>query len=524
MTSPMISSMMLPTLAQIEPIATPAIDWFSVSPLLVLVGGALVLLTASALTTSRPPRGFYALFTVVTAVLAAVCAALLWGRVTDPARGPFSAIGGAVAVDGFSVFFAVVICAAVALTALLADDYLRREGLDGPELYVLMLLSATGGLVMAAANDLIVVFLGLETLSIALYVMAGFHLRRMESQESAIKYFILGSFSSAFLLYGIALVYGATGSTNFSDIAAFLAGNLPAASGLLLAGFALLLVGLGFKVAAVPFHVWTPDVYQGAPTPVSAFLASASKAAGFAALLRVFLSTFQLYRLDWQPIMWALAVLSLVVGSFLAIVQSDVKRMLAYSSIGHAGFILVGAQAASDRGVAGALFYLLAYTFMVVGSFGVVTLVGRRGDADHDLSAYRGLSSRRPALALAFTVFLLAQAGVPLTSGFLAKFYVIGAAVEADSYALALIAMVSAVVAAFVYLRIIVAMYMSVDEGAAEEGSGTEVDAGPAIPVPAAAVLSLGVAVAFTVVVGLLPSPVVDFARDAVPVLLSARP
>jgi NADH-quinone oxidoreductase subunit N len=510
-------------LAQIQPIPTPQIEWSAVSPLLVLVGGALFLLTAAALTRSRPPKGFYALFTVATAVLAAVCSALMWGRVTDPERGAFSAIGGAVAIDGFTVFFTVVICAAIALAALLADDYLRREGLDGPELYVLMLLSGTGGVIMAAANDLIVIFLGLETLSIALYVMAGFQLRRLESQESAIKYFVLGSFSSAFLLYGIALVYGATGSTNFTQIASFLADNLLVANGLLLAGFALLLVGLGFKVAAVPFHVWTPDVYQGAPTPVTAFMASASKAAGFAALLRVFLSTFELYRLDWRPIMWALAVLTLVVGSFLAIVQTDVKRMLAYSSISHAGFVLVGAEAASDRGIAGALFYLLAYTFMVVGSFGVATLVGRRGDADHGLGAYRGLGARRPALALAFTVFLLAQAGVPLTSGFLAKFYVIGAAVEAESYALAIIAMVSAVVSAFVYLRIIVAMYMSSEEGEVA-------DAGPVIRVPLAAGISIGVAVAFTLVVGLIPSPVVDFARDAVPVeppvpeLVSAGP
>jgi NADH-quinone oxidoreductase subunit N len=504
-------------IGQIQPIVTPAIDWSAVSPLLVLVGGALFLLTAAALSAGRPPRGFYALFTVVTSVLAMVCSALPWGQVTDPAQGAYGAIGDALVIDGFSVFFGVVITAAIALTALLADDYLRREGLDGPELYVLMLLSGTGGLVMAMANDLIVVFLGLETLSIALYVMAGFQLRRLESQESAIKYFVLGSFSSAFFLYGIALVYGATGSTNFSRIAEFLAGNLLVANGLLLAGFALLLVGLGFKVAAVPFHVWTPDVYQGAPSPVSAFLASASKAAGFAALLRVFLSTFEIYQLDWRPIMWALAVLTLVVGSFLAIVQTDVKRMLAYSSISHAGFVLVGAEAASDRGVAGALFYLLAYTFMVVGSFGVATLVGRRGDADHSLPAYRGLSRRRPLLALAFTVFLLAQAGVPLTSGFLAKFYVIGAAVEAESYALALIAMTSAVVSAFVYLRIIVAMYMTGEEG-------DDAEALPHIRVPPAAALSLGIALVFTVVVGVLPSPVVDFARDAIPVLVSAGP
>ncbi len=248
-------------------------------------------------------------------------------------------------------------------------------------------------------------------------------------------------------------------------------------------------------------------------------MASAAKTAGFAALLRVFMSAFELYRLDWQPIMWALAVLTLLVGSFLAIVQNDVKRMLAYSSIGHAGFVLVGVQAATDRGVAGALFYLLAYTFMVTGSFAVVALVGGRGDADHDLSAYRGLSAHHPVLALAFTVLLLAQAGVPLTSGFLAKFYVIGAAVEAGSYALALIAMVSAVVSAFVYLRITVAMYMS------EEGDAGATPRWAAARVPAGAALGLAIAVAFTVAVGVLPSTVVDLAtRDAVPVLLSAGP
>ena len=501
--------------AQLEPVLTPQVEWFAVSPLLVLVGAALVLLTAAALSRSTPPKGFYAVFTVVSCGLAVACSVLLWERVTDPTDGPFTAIAGAVTIDGFTVFFTVVIAVAIALGALVSDDYLRREGLDGPELYVLMLLSGAGGIVMAMANDLIVVFLGLETLSIALYVMAGFHLRRLESQESAIKYFVLGSFSSAFLLYGIALVYGATGSTNFSEIARFLSDNVLMADGLLFAGFALLLVGLGFKVAAAPFHVWTPDVYQGAPTPVTAFMASVAKAAGFAALLRVFMSTFELYRLDWQPIMWALAVLTLVVGSFLAIVQSDVKRMLAYSSISHAGFVLVGVQAASDRGVAGALFYLLAYTFMVVGSFGVATVVGGRGDAAHHLSDYRGLAARRPALALAFTVLLLAQAGVPLTSGFLAKFYVIGAAVEADSYALALIAMVSAVVSAFVYLRITVAMYMSDDDAGAPR---------PALRVPPGAALSLAVAVAFTIAVGLLPSAVIDLARDAVPALLSAGP
>jgi len=283
----------------------------------------------------------------------------------------------------------------------------------------------------------------------------------------------------------------------------------PFSNGVLLAGFAFLLVGLGFKVAAVPFHMWTPDVYQGAPTPVTAFMAAAAKAAGFAALLRIFFSTFGPERFDWQPIVWALAVATLLVGSVVALVQTDIKRMLAYSSISHAGYILVGLQAASDRGVAGSLFYLLAYTFMVVGSFGIVTLVGRKGDDRHSLDAYRGLSTRRPALAAAFTVFLLAQAGVPLTSGFLAKFYVIGAAVDSHSYALAVIAMLAAVIAAFFYLRVIVVMYMSGDTAADDDA--------PADPIriPVAAGAALAIPLAFTLVVGFLPSVVIEFARDA---------
>ncbi|MBA2626356.1 MAG: NADH-quinone oxidoreductase subunit N [Acidimicrobiia bacterium] len=506
----------LSLLAQVdaEPLDTPEVDWSGLSPLLVLTVGALVLLTATALGVRRPPRGTWAVATALLSAGAVVATVVLWQRVDDD--GPFGLVADALVIDGFSVFLTGLIATSIGLAALLADGYLRRESLDGPELYVLMLLSGAGGVMMAMANDLIVLFLGLEILSIALYVLAGYHLRRAESTESAIKYFVLGSFSSAFLLYGIALVYGATGSTNLSRIAEFLGQNVLREDGLLLAGFALLLVGLGFKVAAVPFHVWTPDVYQGAPTPVTAFMASASKAAGFAAMLRVFVSTFGLYEDDWRPILFVVAVLTLAVGSILAIVQQDVKRMLAYSSINHAGFVLVGVQAASDRGVSGALFYLLAYTFMVVGSFGVVTLVSRRGDDDHGIDTYRGLATSRPLLALVFTVFLLAQAGVPFTSGFLAKFNVIGAAVDAESYALAILAMLSAAVSAYLYLRIVVAMYM----GSPEEGEGAEAgdDARRAAArprVPALAGISLAVALVVTLLVGILPGPAIDLADDA---------
>ena len=488
------------------PLELPSVEWSELLPQLILIGGALVLLMVG--TFFRGPRTgtVYAAFTVATAGAALVATAFQWNRVTGEDGGAKVALAEAIVVDGFSVFFAVTICSAVLVAALMAESYLRREGLHGAEFYVLMLLSASGGVFMAAANDLIIVFLGLEILSIALYVLAGYHRRRARSQEAAIKYFVLGAFSSAFFLYGVALVYGATGSTNLGFVARYLR-ETTLTEGVLLGGLAFLLVGLGFKVAAVPFHMWTPDVYEGSPSPVTGFMAAAAKAAGFSALLRIAFSTFSTNRLDWEPIVWALAVLSLVVGSVLAVVQTDVKRMLAYSSISHAGYILVGLQAATDRGIAGSLFYLLAYTFMILGSFGVVTLVGRRGDDRHGLDAYRGLARTRPGLAFVFTIVLLAQAGVPFTSGVLAKFYVIGAAVESRSYALAIVAMLAAVVATFFYLRLIVVMYMY-DQVEGEEP-------GPVVEIPAGAGLALGLSLAFTVVVGFLPQFVFDFAENA---------
>jgi NADH-quinone oxidoreductase subunit N len=496
-------------------ISSPEIDWFALSPMLTLLGGALVMLVASVLVPQMARRGWNAFLTVSIASAAVVLAFINWNDVRD--HGPKSLVSGAVALDGFSIFITIAICASVIGAALLFDDYLRREEMDGAELYALLLLAATGGIVMASANDLIVLFLGVETLSIALYVMAGSQLRRIESQESAIKYFVLGGFASAFLLYGIALTYGATGSTSMVHIADTLAGNviLKDNAGLFYAGMALMMVGLAFKVAAVPFHTWTPDVYQGAPSPVTAFMASAAKAAGFAALLRVFYLMYNTYSVDWKPIVWVLAVLTLVVGSVMAVSQTNVKRMLAYSSVSHAGFILVGVQAASAEGTSASLFYVLAYTFMVVGTFGVITLVGGQGDGDHSLDDYRGLARRRPVLAFVFTVFLLAQAGVPLTSGFIAKFQVIKAAVDTEGYALALVAMVAAVIAAFLYLRIVVSMYLA----DAEAGD----DDRPEIALPLSGSLALTLAVAFTLFVGFYPTWVIDFARDAVPVLVASK-
>jgi len=451
-------------------IATPQIRYLCILPVLVMLGGAVVLLATSALV-RRPLRATVA--TVGTVVIGlGTLGVSLWQWATVASSGPTTTIDHAVVMDGFSVLISVTVSCAMILTALIADGYLRREGIDGAEVHVLALVSASGAMIMGEANDLVLIFLGLEILSIALYVLAATNHRRTESGEAALKYFILGSFSSAIFVYGIALTYGATGSTNLTQIADFLSHNVVASNGILLAGLALLLVGFAFKVSAVPFHMWTPDVYQGAPTPITGFMAAVAKAGAFAALLRVFVSTFGVLRIDWQPVVYVLALASLVLGAGLAVVQRDVKRMLAYSSINHAGFILLGVEAASAAGVRASLYYVFTYTFMVIGSFAVVTVLARRGDRGHELAGYRGLAKRQPWLAIAFAVLLLAQAGAPFTTGFLAKFQVVAAAVDAHSVPLAVIAMVTAAVAAFFYLRVAVLMYSPTRSQ--EEGPGIE--------------------------------------------------
>ena len=483
----------------------PKVDWFALSPILILLGGAMVLLVVASLTPAWPKRG-YALFTVAVAGGAAVMSFILWNRINH--EGTKTLVGDAMWLDKPGVWIAITVCVGVIMAALLTDEFLRREGIDGPELYALYMLAAIGAVVMGAANDLIVLFLGLEILSIALYVMAASHRKRGASQESGLKYFILGGFSSAFLLYGISLVYGSTGSTNLGKILAASDSVIVldrSKETLLLAGIALLLVGLAFKVAAVPFHFWAPDVYEGAPTPVTAFMASVGKAAAFAAMLRVLLMGLPHWAEDYRPAIWLLAVLTLVGGSVMAVVQTNVKRMLAFSSISHAGYILVGVEAAAhdarsglgSTGVSSVLMYLLVYTVLVGGTFGVITAVGRTGDGATDLAGFRGLGRTKPALALGMTVLLLAQAGVPLTSGFVAKFGVIGDGVRTHSYALAIIAMVSAVIAAFLYLRIMISMWI------ADPEAGD--DAREAVRVPLLLNVAITLSVGFTLAVGFFP-------------------
>lgn len=487
----------------------PEIVWGELVPLLILLGGTCGLLLLGSLIRSWPRHG-YAIFTVGTALSAAIYGLVQWQR--DSTVVGQLILSDVLAVDRFAVLASILICVAVALGALLLDAYLQRDDADAPELYALLLTSSIGGLVMVAANDLIVLFLGLEILSLSLYVMAASNRRREQSQEAGLKYFILGGFSSAFFLYGIAMIYGATGSTSLDVIAGNLSSQVrvSGSDAMLLIGIGLLLVGLAFKVSAVPFQVWTPDVYEGAPSPVTAFMASAGKVAAFAALLRVLVTALERRVDDWRPAIWGLAVLTVVVGSVLAVVQTNVKRMLAYSSISHAGFILIGVEAAGHSatdGIASAMTYLVAYSMLVLGSFAVVMTVAGKGDASTNLGDFRGLGRTRPALALAFSALLLAQAGVPLTSGFVAKFGVIKAAVEVESYAIAIIAMVAAVIAAYLYLRIMISMWLEGDD----EGNG---DSAAPVHVPVGAVIVVTVSVAFTLLVGFFPGWLLNAAES----------
>ncbi len=488
------------------PISTPSVNWLAISPEIALVAAGVVIVMLRSVLRRRALTTPLCLVVAIAGVAAAGAVEYrLWHLIRH--HHAMTTIAGMVRVDLFGVFLGVVVLAATIMALLLSVAYLHRERLEAPEYLALVLLSASGMLAMTTANDLVVVFLALEVLSIPLYVLAAFDRRRLTSQEAGMKYFILGAFSSAIFLYGVALTYGATGTTSLTGIASFLAHNTLLDQGTLLAGLAMLLVGLGFKVAAVPFHMWTPDVYQGAPTPVTSFMSAATKAAGFAALLRVFGVAFPLYRADWRPAVWALAVLSLVVGSVAAVVQTDVKRILAYSSIAHAGYVLIGFQTATSRGREAALLYLFVYAFMTVGAFAVITVAARRGDDQHSLDDYKGLALRRPIVGGLLIFFVLAQAGVPFTGGFVVKLEVFSAAAQANQYGLLVIGVLASVVAAFFYLRIAFTLLTPDADAADVAGTQRRVDVWSAAVLLACAALVL--------VVGVVPGVFVHWARDA---------
>ena len=466
--------------------------------LLVLAAGVLVLLLDV-----MPPRqskthlGGVALAGIVAALLAIMSR---WGV---EGRG----FRDMVVLDNYALFFDLIICYAAALIVMLSMDYLGRTNSESGEYYSLILFSTAGMMLMASAGDLIVVFLSLELMSISLYVLAGLFKSRLTSGEASMKYFLLGAFASSFMLYGIALLYGATGSTNLDRIGASAAAR--ASEPMVLIGLGMLLVGFGFKISSVPFHMWAPDVYEGAPTSITALIATGSKAAAFAAMLRVLFVALRGAQPDWSALLWALAALTMTVGNVVALAQSNLKRMLAYSSIAHVGYMLMGLVAGGAQGAGAILFYLLAYTFTTVGAFGAIALCARAGEEAVEVGDYAGLARRHPVHALTLTIFLLSLVCIPPLAGFVAKFYLFGAAVQAGYVWLTVIAVLNSAVAAYYYLRVIVYMYM-------REPEGEPVAVAPSL----AGGLALALAIIGILLLGVMPAPFADLAQAAVAPLL----
>jgi NADH-quinone oxidoreductase subunit N len=475
-------------------------DITAVLPIAVLAAGALVLLMTEVFLTSGR-RGYQAGLAVATAALAALAAVL--------APAPGSVFGGQATVDAFSVFVTVTVCAGLALSALVGAPWLNARGAERGEFYALALFAAAGMALLGMASDLLLAFVAIEVMSLSTYALAAYMRRGQKPAEAAFKYFLLGAFSSALFIYGAALVFGATSSTLFSSI--------PRASGsLLMLGLGLVGAGLAFKVAAVPFHLWTPDVYEGAPTPVTAFMAAGVKTAAFAVMARLFIIVFTGSAAGGAlvKVVAVLAYLTMIFGNLLALPQRSVKRMLAYSSIAHAGYLLVGVAAgaaagARDQAVSSVLFYLAAYTATVIGAFAVVGALERRGapgeePADQwDLTRLSGLAKRRPGMAFVMAVFLLSLAGVPPTAGFIGKLLVFKAAISAQAYGLAVVGVLSSALGAYYYLRVVVYMYMRAPEGEEE----------PAMS-PALSVALAASAIA-VVVLGVGPGPMTALAKAA---------
>ncbi|MFF8847185.1 NADH-quinone oxidoreductase subunit NuoN [Streptomyces sp. NPDC015127] len=535
------------TAAEVEPlgkIPAPHIEYAQLAPVLIVVGAAVLGVLVEALVPRRARYHTQVFLTVVAlaASFAAVVGLAAGGYGTTKAH---IAAMGAIAVDGPALFLqGTILLASLVAVFTFAERRLDpaahgnrvdsfaaeaaavpgsehekaavKAGFTTTEVFPIALFAITGMLVFPAANDLLTLFIALEVFSLPLYLMCALARRkRLMSQEAAVKYFLLGAFSSAFLLFGIALLYGYAGSVSYARIAEVVDGSVrtidPALAdtmgndALLLIGGAMILMGLLFKVGAVPFHMWTPDVYQGAPTPVTGFMAAATKVAAFGALLRLLYVVLPGLTWDWRPVMWAIAIVTMLGGAIVAITQTDIKRLLAYSSIAHAGFILAGVIATTPDGISSVLFYLLAYSFVTIGAFAVVTLVRDAGGEATHLSKWAGLGRRSPLVAAVFAVFLLAFAGIPLTSGFAGKFAVFKAAAEGGAGALVVVGVISSAIAAFFYIRVIVLMFFSEPK-----------PEGPTVAVPSPLTMTtIGVGVAVTLVLGLAPQYFLDLASQA---------
>jgi NADH-quinone oxidoreductase subunit N len=440
-------------------------------------------------------------------VVAGVGLAALWVKAVEP-----EGLAQMVALDPFRYGAEAIALVAAAGTILISIAYLERERLLAPEYYPLILLATAGMMFLAGAEDLIVLFLGLELMSVSVYVLAGYDRSNAFSAEAALKYFLIGAFASGFLLYGIALVYGATGTTNLSLIGAQLAGKLPPLMASI--GLGLLLIGLGFKVAAVPFHMWAPDVYDGSPTPVTGFMATGVKAAAFAALVRVLLEAFPSASAVWQPVVAALAIASMIVGNLVALAQRSLKRMLAYSSIGHAGYLLVAVWPGTQTGAGAVLLYLFAYGLTTLASFGYLAVLGRGGERDLSFDDLAGLGSTRPYVAMGLSICMLSLLGFPGTFGFIGKWYIISSNVAEGQYILPVLLVVTSVISAGYYLPVIMAMYMKPSTGRALQDR-----------LAPAATGAIGVSVALIILFGVWPGGILDLAgRSAATLTQTARP
>jgi len=461
--------------------------------IILVIGGILVMLLEPF--TSPARKSQLARLAVLTTIVAAFSLMPQWDI---PSR---TILNGMLIIDNFTVFFQWLFLIIGGVCAFLSMRFNERESINRGEYYALLLFAVCGMSLMAASGDLILAFLGIEILSIATYILAGFKRNDIRSNESSLKYFLLGSFATAILLYGIALIYGGAGSTSYQTIRqlAMLQGSIQATT---LIGLVLLLVGFGFKVALVPFHSWAPDVYEGAPTPVTAFMAVGPKAAGFAALLRVLMQAFPFLVQDWSSILWLLSILTMTLGNVVAILQTNVKRMLAYSAIAHAGYILIGIVAATREGISAVLFYLVIYTVMNLLAFGIILSFSRCGDRNVFLSDYAGLARKAPFAAAALSLALISLAGIPLTGGFMGKFYLFSAAVQKGLIGLAVIGVLNSVVSVFYYFRVMIYMYMkdpAEDTPAPEDMSW-----------PVKAIIALGTAC--ILFLGLFPAPILALA------------
>ena len=465
-------------------------DFQYILPEIVLTAGALLLLIVDLFTSRQHQRvlGWCAL-----AVLGATALTLL-----QFSGANLVVSRGLLAIDGFAFFFKLIFLGAAAITVLMSSSYLEAEGLKVGEYYFLILCATLGMMFMASGIDLIAIFIGLETMAVAFYILVGYVKPNRRSNEAAVKYFLLGAFSLGLLLYGMSLLYGLSGTTNLRELTAtFVAGE---SDGLLLVAMILVIAGIGFKIAAVPFHMWAPDVYEGAPTPVTAFLSVGSKAAAFAMLLRIFFEGLPGLVEEWRPIFYALAIITMTLGNIAAITQSNIKRMLAYSSIAHAGYILIGVVAGTPRGFTAIFVYLMVYVFMQLGAFAVVTMLRRENVAGDELKDLSGLYSRYPVAAFAMLFFMLSLGGIPPTAGFMGKFWLFSAAIESGYVWLAVVAVGNSAISLYYYIRVIVYMWIK------------EEIAGPPIRVSPAMVAALVITLVGTIVFGLYPRPLFELA------------